>query len=134
MLIEQTHKKAEEIFEFKMKKSSETILFNPPILIERSWMIRLTDLDVYNSLFNIPEENIKFEFHKFPDSKNGGISFEKVRDEIERELDISDIAATDLQDDIIGPIVIEEYKEQVTKRMEDGGYMNHSAGYTRSVF
>ena len=49
-------------------------------------------------------------------------------------MDISDITATDLQDDIIGPIIIEEYREQVTKRMEDGGYMNILSGYPRSVF
>ena len=35
-------------------------------------------------------------------------------------MEITDITATDLQDDIIGPIIIEEYREQVTKRMKDG--------------
>ena len=49
-------------------------------------------------------------------------------------MDISDITATDLQDDIIRPIIIEEYREQVTKKMEDGAYMNNLAGYPRSVF
>ena len=49
-------------------------------------------------------------------------------------MDISDITAEDLQDDIIAPIIIEEYKEQVTKRMNDSGYMNILARYTRSVF
>ena len=49
-------------------------------------------------------------------------------------MDFSDITATDLQDDIIGPIIIEEYNEQVTKRMEDEQYMNILAIYTRSVF
>ena len=47
-----------------------------------------------------------------------------MRDEIERELDTSDITDEDLQDDIVAPIIIEEYKKQVTKRMDDGGYMN----------
>ena len=49
-------------------------------------------------------------------------------------MDISDITAADLQDDIIAPIIIEEYKKQVTKRMEDGGYMKILAGYVSSVF
>ena len=40
----------------------------------------------------------------------------------ETYLHISDITATDLQDDIIGPLIIDEYREQVTKRMEGGGY------------
>ena len=49
-------------------------------------------------------------------------------------MDISDITATDLQDDIIGPIIIEEYREQVTKRMKDDKYMKILAGYVGSVF
>ena len=49
-------------------------------------------------------------------------------------MDISDITPTDLQDEIIAPISINEYREKVTKRMEDGGYMNILAGYTKSVF
>ena len=134
MLIEQTHRKAEETLEFKMNKSRETFHFKPPIQIKGDWMIGLTDLEVYNSIFNITEENNKFELYKFPDEKSGGISYIKVRDEIERDLDISDITAADLQDDILAPIIIEEYKKQVIKRMEDGGYMNILARYTNSVF
>ena len=133
-LIEQTHKKAEKTLEFKMAKPKETFHFRPPIQIQGSGMVGLTDLDVYNSIFNITEENNKFELYKFPDEKAGGITYEKVRDEIERDLDISDITATDLQDDIIGPIIIEEYKEQVTKRMEDEQYMNIFSIYTTSLF
>ena len=133
-IIKQTYRKPEEALEFKIAKPNETFHFKPPIPIEGSWMIGLTDLEVYNSFFNITEENNKFELYKFPDEKAGGISCTKVRDEIEKDLDILDITATDLQDDIIGPIIIEEYKEQVTKRMKDEQYMNILAIYTRSVF
>ena len=49
-------------------------------------------------------------------------------------MDISDITATDLQDDIIGPIFIKEYREQVTKRMKAEKYMNILAVYIDSVF
>ena len=97
-------------------------------------MIGLVDLEVNNSIYNITEENNKFEFYKFPDEKAGGVTYEKVRDEIEKDLDISDITATDLQDDLIGPVIIEEYKEQVSKRMKDEQYMNILAIYTSSVF
>ena len=58
----------------------------------------------------------------------------KVRDEIEKDLDISVITATDLPDDIIGSIVIKKYREQVTKRMKDDKYMNNFAIYIDSVF
>ena len=118
-LFDQTHRKAEETLEFKMTKPKQTFQFNPPIQTKGDWMIGLVDLEVYNPIFNITEENNKFELYKFPDEKAGGVTYEKVRDEIERDLDISDITATDLQDDIIAPIIIEEYKEQVTRRMND---------------
>ena len=133
-IIDQTHRKAEDTLEFKMIQPRETFHFKPPIQVEGDWMIGLIDLEVYNSIFNITEQNNKFELYKFPDEKSGGNSYIKVRDEIERDLDISDITAADLQDDIIAPIIIKEYKKQVTKRMEDGGYMNILAGYVSSVF
>ena len=133
-LIEQTHRKAEETLEFKMVKPRETFHFKPPIQIKGDWMIGLTDLEVYNSIFNITEENNKFQLYKFPDEKAGGVTYEKVRDEIEKDLDIEDNTPADLQDDIIGPNIIEEYNEQVTKRMNDEQYMNILAIYTSSVF
>ena len=133
-LIDQTQRKAEEALEFKMIKPRETFHFKPSIQVKGDWMIGLVDLEVYNSIFNITEENNKFELYKFPDEKAGGITYTKVRDEIERDLDISDITDADLQDDIIGPIIIEEYVEQVTKRMKDDKYMEILARYTKSVF
>ena len=117
-----------------MTKPKETFHFKPPIQIKGDWMIGLTDLEVYNSIFDITEENNKFDLYKLPDEKTGGITYEKVRYEIEKDLDIEDITAEDLQDDIIGPIIIEEYEEQVTKRMNDEQYMNILAFYTSSVF
>ena len=134
MLIEQTHRKPEETLEFKMIKARETFHFTPPVQIKGDWIFGLTKLEVYNSIFNITEENNKFELYKFPDEKAGGVTYEKVRNEIERDLDISDITAVDLRDDIIGPITIDEYREQVTKRMTDDKYLEILAGYARSVF
>ena len=133
-LIEQTHRKAEETLEFKMIKPRETFHFKIPFQVKGDWMLGLVDLEVYNSIFNITEENNKFKLYKFPDEKAGGISYTKVRDEIEKDLGIEDITATDLQDEIIGPIIIEEYNEQVTKRMKDEQYMNILAIYNSSVF
>ena len=117
-----------------MIKPRETFHFKPPIQVKGDWMIGLTDLEVYNSIFNITEQNNKLQLYKFPDEKAVGVSYKKVRDEIEKDLDFSDITATDLQDDIIGPIIIEEYREQITKRMKDDKYMEILAGYTSSVF
>ena len=133
-LIEQTHRKPEETLEFKMIKPRKTFHFNPPIQVKENHKIGLVDLEVYNSIFNITKENNKFKLYKFPDEEIGGITYTKVGDEIERDLDVSEITDEDLQDDIIAPIIIREFKEQVTKRMEDGGYMNILARYTDSVF
>ena len=133
-LIEQNHRKAEETLEFKMIQSKQTFHLMPPIPIEGSWMIGLTDLEIYSSIFNKTEQNNKLQLYKFPDEKAGGVSYEKIRDEIERDLDLSDVTATDLQDDLIGPIIIDEYRKQVTKLMEDGAYMNILSLYRRSVF
>ena len=133
-LIEQTHRKAEETLEFKMIKARETFHFKPPIQVNGDWLIGLTNLEVYIFIFNITEENNKFELYKHPDEKSGGVTYEKVRDEIEKDLDIEDITAADLQDEIIAPIIIEESKKQVTKRMKNEQYMNIVAGFVSSVF
>ena len=132
-LIEQIHRKAEETLEFTMIKPRESFHFKPPIQVKGDWMIGLTDLEVCNSIFNRTEENNKFELYKFPDEKSGGVTYEKVRDEIEKDLDIEDITAADLQNERIGPIIIEEYREQATKRMKDEQYMDILAIYTSSV-
>ena len=117
-----------------MNKSRKIFHFKPAIQVKEDWMLGLTDLEVYNSIFDITEENNKFEVYKFTDEKAGGISYAKVRDEIEKDLDLSDITAVDLQDDLIDPIIIEKYKEQVSKRMKDEHYMNILSIYTSSVF
>ena len=97
-------------------------------------MIGLTSLEVYISVFDITEDYNKFELYIFPEAKSGGISYEKVGDEIERDLEITGITATDLQDDIIGPIIVEENRKEVSKRLENGGYIIILAGYHSTVF
>ena len=47
---------------------------------------------------------------------------------------ITDITTTDLQDDIIAPIIIKENREEVTKRMKHGKYMLILALYIDSLF
>ena len=60
-LFEQTYRKAEETLENKTIKPRETFHFNPPIPIKGDWMIGLTDLEVYKSIFNKTEEKYIFE-------------------------------------------------------------------------
>ena len=60
-LIEQTNRKAEETLDSKTSEPRETFHFNPSISIEGSWMIGLTSLEVYNSIFITGEKNSKFD-------------------------------------------------------------------------
>ena len=57
--IQQTHRKPEETLEFEEIKPRETFHFKPPIQIKGDGMIGLGYLEVYNSIFNITEENNK---------------------------------------------------------------------------
>ena len=84
-IIEQTHRKSEETLEFKLIKGRETLHFHPPIQVKGDCMIGLPDLEVYNSSFIKTEQNNKFELYNFHDEKSGGVSYEKVRDEIEKD-------------------------------------------------
>ena len=73
-LIQGTHTKPRETLEFKLNKSREPFIFNPPIQIKGDWMIGLTDLEDCNSIFNTNTTKNKFKLYKFPDEKAGGIS------------------------------------------------------------
>ena len=62
-LIKQTHRKPKETLEFKIKRPRQTFFFRAPTSIEGSWMIRLTSLEVYNSIFNKNTTNMKFALY-----------------------------------------------------------------------
>ena len=117
-----------------MIKPIETFYFKPPIQVKGDWVLGLLGLEVYNSVFNITEENNSFKLYKFLDEKSGGISYIEVRYEIDKDLDILDITASVLEDNIIGPNIIEEYRNQITKRMKDDEYMDILGFYVSSVF
>ena len=130
-LIKQTHRKAEETLEFKMTKPKETFHFKPPISIEGEWMIGLTDLEVYNSIFNITEENNKFELYRYTSNKFG---FLELKDELEEIFNISNITNEYLDDEIIGPRIIDEYIKLSNEKKNTDGYMILLLGYSKSPF
>ena len=105
-LVEQTHRKAEENLEFKMIKSREIFHFTPLIQIKGDWMIGLTDLEVYKSVFNLNHTNNKFEIYTdtFDD-----FSFDELKDEPEEILNISKTTEVHLEDETIGPRIIKSY-------------------------
>ena len=59
--------------------------------------------------------------------------FEKVRDDTGRDLNLSDITPTDLQDESVGPIVIEKYREDVSKRIKSDKFMKTLSVYNSFI-
>ena len=130
-LVEQTHRKPEETLEFKMLKSKQIFHFNPPIITKGDWMLGLIDLEVYNSVFNITEENNKFGIYRDTSNKFG---FIELKDELEEILNIPHISSQYLQDDKIGPRIIDEFYKLSIEKMNSDGYMILLLGYNESPF
>ena len=130
-LIQQTHRKPEETLEFKMIKTRETFHFNPPIQVKEDWMLGLVDLEVYNSIFNITEENNKFEIYRDTSNKFG---FLELKDELEEILNISHITIEHLDDEILGPRIIDEFIKLSNEKKNTDGYLILLFGYCASSF
>ena len=131
MIIKQTHRKPEETLEFKMIKPKETFHFKQPLDVKEDWMLGLVDLEVYNSLFNIAEENNKFEIYRDTSDKFG---FLELKDELEEILNISHITNKHLDDEILGPRVIDEFIKLSNEKKNSDGYMILLFGYSASSF
>ena len=114
-----------------MDKSKQTFHFNAPIPIEGSWMIGLTSLEVYNSVFNITEENNKFELYRDNSNRFG---FLALKDELEEILNIPHISQEHLQDEIIGPRIIDECIKLANEKQNSDGYMMLLLHYSTSPF
>ena len=89
--IRQTRTRPEKTLDFKRTKSGEKIQFKPPVPIEGSYLIGLTNLEVYNSIFNVTEDNNNFKLFTFPVPKRGGVTYEKVKHGIEKDFDNSNL-------------------------------------------
>ena len=130
-VIEQTHRKPEETLEFKMIKPRETFHFNSPIQTKGDWMLGLTDLEVYNSIFNIRNENNKLDIYT---DTFDAFSFEELKDELEEILDTSKLTNDQLEDETIAPSVIQAYRKLRSEKSSTDGYIILVMGYARSLF
>ena len=127
-LLQQNHRKAEENLKFKFTKPRETFSFKPPISIEGSWMIGLTNLQVYNPIFITTEENEIFElctddFDEF--------SFTELKEVLEEILGLSDIKPRYLQHDITGPRFIKAFEKSGLEKLSTDAYLLLLMGYAR---
>ena len=114
-----------------MNKSRETFHFNPPIQIDGDWMIGSSDLEVYISIFNITEENNKFELYTDTFEE---FSFEELKDEVEEILNIRNYKDDHSEDEITGPCIIKAYWELRSKKSSTDGYIILLMVYARSPF
>ena len=130
-LIEQTHTKPRETLEFKMAKPTETFHFKLSIQIQGDWMIDLPDLEVYNSIFNITEENNKFEIYRDISTK---FQFFDLKDELEEILGIPHITRDHLLDDETASRIFDEYHKLSQEKKDSDGYTILLLNYSRSQF
>ena len=130
-LVQQTHRKPEETLEFKMLKSRETFHFKPPIQTKGDWMIGLIDLEIYNSIFNITEENNKFELYTDTFDE---FSFPELKDEIGEILNIPNITDDHLDDKATADRIAETYWKLRSDKITHDGYIILLRGYGRSLF
>ena len=94
-------------------------------------MIGLTDLEVYKSIFNITEQNNKFEIYRGTSNKFGIL---ELKDELEEILNISHFSPEHLQDEILGPRIFDEFLKLSHEKKNSDGYMILLLGYARSPF
>ena len=119
-IIEQTHRKPEETLEFKKTKPREIFHFTPPMEIKEDWMLGLVDLEVYNSIFNITEENNKFELYRDTSDKFG---FLELKVELEEIPNNSHITSEHLDDEVLGPRIVDEFIKLSNEKKNTDGYM-----------
>ena len=60
-IAENTHSKPQETLEFIMTKQKESFSFDVSLLLPEKWMMGVTSLEVYNTVYNITEKNNKLE-------------------------------------------------------------------------
>ena len=60
-IVENTLSNPQETLEFKMKKQKESFSFDIPLELPEKWMMGVTSLEVYNTVYNITEKNNKLK-------------------------------------------------------------------------
>ena len=60
-IVENTLSKPQETLEFKMNKRKESFSFDIPLDLPEQWMMGVTSLEVYNTVYNITEKNNKLK-------------------------------------------------------------------------
>ena len=70
-IVENTHSKPQETLEFKMNKQKESFSFDVPLELPEQWMMGVTSLEVYNSVYNITNKNNSFQIQLTDEQLDG---------------------------------------------------------------
>ena len=62
-IVENTHSKPQETLEFKMNKQKESFSFDIPLELPGQWMMEVTSLEVYNTVYYKTPINNKLEIY-----------------------------------------------------------------------
>ena len=65
-IVENTHSKRQETLEFKMNTSQKDFQFDEPLILSGEWMMGVTNLEVYNTVYNINQFNNTFRIEIDP--------------------------------------------------------------------
>ena len=60
-IVENTHSKPQKPLEFKMTKQKASLSFDVPLVLPEQWMMGVTSLEVYNTVYIITPINNKLE-------------------------------------------------------------------------
>ena len=132
-LIKQTHKIVEETLEIKLTRPRETFSYKPSINfgLDSICMIGFTSLEVYNSFFNLTEENNKFKLYT---DASHEISFVKLKDKVTDAVGFSDLSPEDLQHKLYGLRIIKTYGKLSIEKSQTDGYCILLMRYAQSPF
>ena len=70
-IVENTLSKPQETLEFKMNKQKESFSFDVPLELPEQWMMGVTSLEVYNSVYKITNKNNSFQIQLTDEQLNG---------------------------------------------------------------
>ena len=105
--------------EIKVVNSRETFHFIPPIIIKGDWMLGLTSLEVYNSIFNTTGKNDKIEL--YTGFLYNELSFTTLQDKVAEVLGLSDISSEDLENELLGRDIFIIYRKLMIENSETDG-------------
>ena len=132
--IDQTHTKPKETLEFTLTHPKQIYFFKPANNLEpeSNWMIGLTSLEVYNSIFIITEENNKIELYTI--DSDDEFSFFEFKDKVAEIPGLSHISPGYLQHEISGPDIIRPNRKLSIEKNQTDGYYLLLISYRQSSF